>query len=331
MGNRHLLADVGGTHSRIGLSNAQGLLCPDSTRRYSNADFSGLAAVLACYLDDLGRPAVEGLCAGVAGPVAADGAQLTNLDWFIAPDDLRLATGAAQVHLLNDLQAQAYALDDLEDAALVPVLPGRAQPNGARLVLGLGTGCNVAVAHRIGDDLFVPPAESGHTGLPHGDAQNNALIDHLSQSHPHKPIEAALSGPGLLRVHHWLGGTALDIGEIIAQQPQGQDTTATETLCLFTRLLGTVAGDMCLHHMATGGLYLIGGVARAVAPHLAAFGMRDAFSAKGPYSAILRDIPVTVIAEDTAGLKGCARFLRQVSASRASAPLSGNRTKRFQG
>lgn len=312
MGNRHLLADVGGTHARIGLTNAQGRVCHDSTRRYCNADFSGLAAVLARYLDDLGCPAVEGLCAGVAGPVAADGAQLTNLDWFIAADDLRQATGAAQVHLLNDLQAQAYALDDLEDAALVPVLPGRAQTDGARLVLGLGTGCNVAVAHRIGDDLFVPPAESGHTGLPHGDAQINALIDHLSQSHPHKPIEAALSGPGLLRVHHWLGGTAADIGDITAQQPQGPDATATETLCLFTRLLGTVAGDMCLHHMATGGLYLIGGVARAVAPHLAGSGLRASYVAKGPYRDIVQDIPITLITDDNAALKGCARYLRQI-------------------
>jgi len=312
MGKRHLLADVGGTHSRIGLSNAQGQLSPDSARRYRNADFSGLKAVLTCYLGDMGHPAVDRLCAGVAGPVAAEGAQLTNLDWFIASDDLRLATGAAHVHLLNDLQAQAYALDDLDDSALALVLPGRAKPDGARLVMGLGTGCNVAVAHRIGDDLFVPPAESGHTRLPHGDAQTNALIDHLSQSHPHNPIEAALSGPGLLRVHHWLGGTAQDIGEIIARHSQGQDATATETVRLFARLLGTVAGDMCLHHMATGGLYLIGGVARAVAPHLAFLGMHERFVAKGPYRRILQDIPITLIADDNAALKGCARYLRQI-------------------
>ena len=312
MGKRHLLADVGGTHARLGLTNTQGRLCSDSARHYRNAGFSGLAAVLARYLDDLGHPAVDGLCAGVAGPVAADGAQLTNLDWFIAPDNLRQATGAAHVHLLNDLQAQAYALDDLEDAALALVLPGRAKPDGARLVLGLGTGCNVAVAHRIGDDLFVPPAESGHTRLPHGDAQTNALIDHLSQSHPHNPIEAALSGPGLLRVHHWLGGTAQDIGEIIARHSQGQDATATETVRLFARLLGTVAGDMCLHHMATGGLYLIGGVARAVAPHLAGSGLQASFVAKGPYRDIVQDIPIKLVTDDNAALKGCARYLRQI-------------------
>lgn len=313
MGKRYLLADVGGTNTRVGLTDMQGHLCPDSARSYQNADFSGLAAVLAGYLEDLGHPVVDGLCAGVAGPVGADGAQLTNLDWFIAPDDLRLATGAAHVHLLNDLQAQAYALDDLDDAALVPLVAGRARPDGARLVMGLGTGCNVAVAHRIGDGLCVPPAESGHSGLPHGDAQINALIDHLSQTHPHKPIEAALSGPGLVRLHSWLGGTSSDIRHIIAQHAKGQDTTATETIRLFARLLGTVAGDMCLNHMATGGLYLIGGVARAVAPHLATSGMPAYFSAKGPYRSILQDIPITLIADDNAALMGCAQFLRQIA------------------
>ena len=310
MADLRLLADVGGTNTRIGLAARRGLL-PDSTRSYANAGFAGLAPLLAAYLDAMQPGPVAALCAGVAGPVRTGGAQLTNLDWFIAPDDLRTATGAGQVHLINDLQAQACALDDLSDSAFVPILPGQPQPDGARLVLGLGTGCNVAVAHRVGGRLFVPAAESGHTGLPHGDARLNALTDHLAQTHPHKPIEAALSGPGLLRLHRWLGGTASDARQIIHNHADGTDAAASETLRIFARLLGTVAGDLCLHHMATGGLYLIGGTARAIAPYLAASDFAESFAAKGPYSAILRDIPVTLIADDTAALRGCARYLAQ--------------------
>ena len=83
-------------------------------------------------------------------------AQLTNHAWRIEADTLARATGATRVHLMNDLQAQAYALDDLDADSVEPLIPGTPDPTGPRLVLGLGTGCNIAVAHRMGDTLYVP-------------------------------------------------------------------------------------------------------------------------------------------------------------------------------
>lgn len=308
MADLHLLADVGGTNTRVGLSDRGGGLIADSARSFPNADFTGLAPLLTTYLDDLGKGPVAAVCAGVAGPVRGDAAQLTNHDWHITAAALCGATGATQAHLLNDLQAQALALDDLPPDAVTPMRPGTAHP-GPRLVLGLGTGCNVAVAHRIGDRLFVPPAESGHSALPHLDPALNALTRHLAHDHPHKPIEAALSGPGLQRIYHWQSGTTLDTPSIIAGHSAGTDPHATAALTLFARLLGAVAGTLCLHHMATGGLYLIGGTARATAPHLIPLGFDHAFAARGPYAAIVDAIPVHLISDDTAALRGCARHL----------------------
>ena len=158
----------------------------------------------------------------------------------------------------------------------------------------------------------MPPAESGHSALPHmAEAQANALIRHLAQTHPHHPIEAALSGPGLMRIHRWLGGAALSSAQIVAAHGDGTDPRATEALTLFATMLGAVAGNLCLHHLPMGGLYLIGGTARAVAPHLRTLGFAAHFTARGPYSAIMRDIPVTLITDDTIALAGCARHLRQ--------------------
>jgi len=240
-------------------------------------------------------------------------ARLTNRDWIIRAGDLRAATGAETVMLINDLQAQGYALDDLAHSAIQPLFPVKPapSPHAPRLVLGLGTGCNIAAVYRIGGDLFVPASEAGHARLPHAEGHLEGLLDHLAAAHPHLPVESALSGPGLANIHEWLTGIRSDPPEIVAAYERG-DTQAAEALTLFVRLLGTVAGNLCLSLMATGGLYLIGGTARAVAPYLAGLGFRETFTARGPYTDILQATPVSLITDDTAALTGCARRLRQV-------------------
>jgi len=298
-----LLADIGASHTRLALATADGLR-PETARRHANAGFATPEALIAAYL---GATRVAAMCAGVAGPVRGGAAQLTNHPWHIEASRLAACTGAARVRLMNDLQAQAMALDDLDPACLTPILPGTPDPEGARMVLGLGTGSNIAVAHRVAGRLFVPPAEAGHSGLPHLDAEANAAIAALGEEVAHKPYEALLSGPGLARLHRLRTGARRDAPAIVA----AEDAPARATRALFARLLGAVAGNLALTHMATGGVFLIGGTARAVAPHLPGTGFAPAFTARGPYAAIMRAIPVTLVTDDHAALRGCWRALRQ--------------------
>ncbi len=300
-----VLADIGASHSRLALATADGLR-PETAQRLTNADFATPEALVAAYL---GGAQVSALCAGVAGPVHCGAAQLTNRDWRIDSEGLARLTGAARVHLMNDLQAQAMSLDDIDQGHLVPILPGTPDPDGARMVLGLGTGSNIAVAYRVGDRLFVPPAEAGHSGLPHLDEAANAVIVALGREVTHKPYEALLSGPGLARLHRLRTGETRDASVIVAAA--GDGGPARDTLALFARLLGAVAGNLALTHMATGGVYLIGGTARAVAPHLTGTDFASTFTARGPYAGIMQAMPVTLITDDMAALRGCWRALRQ--------------------
>jgi glucokinase len=303
-----LVADVGASHTRLA-QILDGALKPGSARRFFNADFPGVLPMIASYLDEQGaRP--QAICAGVAGPVRAGTAQLTNLDWFMDGAEIARATGATEVHLINDLQAQGYALDDLDPQSITPIFAGQPDPDGPRMVLGLGTGSNIAVVHRVGADLLVPPAEAGHSGLPHlGDAAN-AVIAALGAEVPHKPYEALLSGSGLMRLHRLRCGASLPAPEILGQAEQAGGDCA-ETLTLFLEILGAVMGNLALTHMATGGVFLIGGLARAMAPMLNAPEFRGTFTAKGPYRPIMAAMPLHLITDDTAALIGCARYLRQ--------------------
>ncbi|RKF14000.1 glucokinase [Roseovarius spongiae] len=299
-----LLADVGASNTRIGLARA-GVVQQGSVRIARNAEHDGFTALVLAYLSDIGAGPPEAICAGVAGPVRGDAAQLTNRDWHIDARALGAATGAARVRLINDLQAQAHALDDLPPGALRRLIPGRPDPAGARLALGLGTGCNIAVAHRVKGRLFVPPSEAGHTRLPLLDLPAG-LVAALGWHGAHLPVEAALCGEGLLRIARWCGSDAGRSAEVIGCADGGPEAAA---LRHYLRILGTVAGDMALAHLPRGGIYLIGGLARALAPFIATPDFARAFTDKGPYRAILEDIPLSLITDDAAALYGCARVL----------------------
>ncbi|WP_299852560.1 glucokinase [uncultured Roseovarius sp.] len=309
MTERFLLADVGGTNTRVGLGGVDGLE-PDSVQSFHNAGQGGLAPILSAYLD-LHPGAVTALCAGVAGPVRDGNAQLTNLDWFIDANALQAATGAAAIHLINDLQAQGYALDDLPRDCITTIFPGAPPPPDAtRLVMGLGTGCNIAVVHNTPQGLLVPASETGHSSLPHMEGTAGEFIAHLSQTQFHKPIEAAISGPGLSRIRRFLTGETVTPADIIAAYGTDSDAAA-DSLRLFAEILGTIAGNIALAHLPVGGFYFIGSTARAVVPYLGDLGFINHFTAKGPYTQIMQDIPVYLIDDDSAALHGCARYLRQ--------------------
>lgn len=303
--DRHLLIDLGGTNTRVAWGDARAVLT-DTVRSFLNRDYTDLGAVLSDFLID--QPGdVHGLCAGVAGPVQGNRAQLTNYAWFLDGDALQSQTGARHVALINDLQAQGYALDDIPHSAIQPVKPG-AQRDGPRLLLNLGTGCNCAVVHRTGDQLFVPAAESGHSALPQSDGDLGTLFDHLRSDHPHLPIEAVLSGPGLTRVHAHSSGLTLPPEAVMTAIAGG---TAPQTLSLFLRTLGTVAGNLALHHLPMGGIYLSGGLAQAMAPYLDAPDFLEQFTARGPYTDIVSAIPIHVITAPAFALHGCHRYIKQ--------------------
>lgn len=295
-----LLMDIGGTNTRLGLSH-RGALDPASVQIFRNADHPGPEALIESYLK--GRP-VAAIAAGVAGPVQAGAAQLTNIDWHLDAAQLARLTNAHMVHLINDLQAQGYALDDLAPESITEVLPGR-PVQGTRLVLGLGTGCNISAVYRAGAQLFVPPSETGHTRLPHMPDLPEGLIEHLAAAAPHLPIEAVLSGPALARIALWLGEEA-DLTSLL-QDPE------THTTRIALHVLGHVVGDLALTHLPTEGITLIGGLARALAPHLTRPEFTKPAQAKGPYRAIAAGIPLRILHDDTAALIGCARYLRQIT------------------
>ena len=315
-----LVADIGGTNTRVALADGRQLL-PETIRRYRNADHPGLETVLRRYIDEEGEVDCAGACIAVAGPVRDGVATLTNLDWTMDSETLARATRAETVAILNDLQAQGHALGALAPEALRPVVEGpEAAPDAARLVIGIGTGFNAAPVHEAPWGRIVAASECGHVNLPVRTEADLSLARFVETAHGFPGVEEVLSGRGFERLYGWVSReagapaekAAADIMAAIGSEDGDGDPLARETVQLFVRLFGAVAGNLALIHLPFGGIFLCGGVARAFAPHLAAHGFADAFRDKGRFSGFMRNFAVSVIEDDYAALTGCAAYLAAV-------------------
>ena len=310
-----LVADVGGTNTRVAMARGQSVLT-ETIRRYANRDHVNLAPVLRRYREEQGGPAPLGACVAVAGPVADGRAELTNLDWSIDTARVVQATGARDGAILNDLQAQGHALGHLPSSAIRTVIPAQSvDPSrdvGARLVIGVGTGFNAAPVHQLPQSRFVPPCEAGHANLPIRTEAELRLCNFVSTAHGFPAVEDVLSGRGLEQVYRWLSSEAGQHEEHSAAEIMSRidtDPRADAAVAQFVRILGAVAGNLSLIHLPLAGVFLVGGVARAMGPHLAEKGFAEAFWDKGRFAGFMTNFPVSLIEDDFAALTGCAAHL----------------------
>jgi glucokinase len=311
-----LVADIGGTNTRVALADGDRVL-PDTVRRLPNAEFPGLEQVLRHYLSDLGGPGCAGACVAVAGPVRGNSASLTNLDWAIDTDVLARATGAQVAAILNDLQAQGHALGRIAPDRIRTLVPGGAgateDPSATRLVVGVGTGFNAAPVFGSGPARRVEPSEAGHVNLVVRHAEDADLARWLDTAHGFPSVEDALSGRGLERLYAWraqAAGTPRDLpAASIMAALQDDDPLAGAAMAAFARQLGAVCGNLALVHLPFGGIYLVGGVARAAAPWLDRFGFAVAFRDKGRFAGFMDSFAIHLVEDDFAALTGCAAHL----------------------
>ncbi len=305
-----LVADIGGTNTRVALARGAAV-ATETVTRFRNAEHDGIGDVITRYLEQTGTSdeAITGACVAMAGPVHDGVGTLTNLDWRIDKAVLADVLSAEKVAVLNDLQAQGHAIGHIAEADLQVVLPQpEVNENAAKLVIGLGTGFNACPVFDTGAGRFVPPSEAGHVSLPASIIELHPLLGELGDAMGYPSVEEALSGRGVSHLHRALHGETVEPSEILAQMGTG-DAKARATCGLYVRVLGEVAGNLALSHLPFGGIYIVGGVSRAFAPYLESCGFAEAFRAKGRFSDFMENFGVSVVSDDYAALTGCANHL----------------------
>lgn len=303
-----LVADVGGSNVRFARAHQQHAL--GERRSYALAKHASFYDALAVFLDETKGP--EGCTSaaiGVAGPVDGDSVKITNAPWTITAGEVAELLGGAPTRLLNDLQAVALALPHLADNEVVSVGGVRRSDRlrQTMIAVNVGTGFGGAAAIPAGAGWVTNPGEPGHMTLG---ALDTAQLELLRDA---GSVEEVLSGRGVARLYRCLAerlGTkadaSLDAGQIF--NLARTDTTASETLRIFSILLGRVAGDFALATAAWGGVYLCGSVVNGWAAAGGTERFRAPFEAKGPMRGLMEKVYTGILIRDDAALLGLAHL-----------------------
>lgn len=316
-----LAGDIGGTKANLGLFLQEGeLLVPVRKATFSTPAHPSAASLVKEFLGRSSSPPAA-VCLGVAGPVRRGRAEAPNLPWPVSRGELE-ALGLTRVLLINDLVATAHGLAELPEESFAVLQEGFGDPEGSAALLAPGTGLGQAVLFRTGQGFVPAASEGGHADFAPTDEVQEGLLRFLTARFGRTSWERVLSGPGLRNIHGFLADTGRgeipprvrermtreDPAAVIADEALREtDPTCGAALDLFVRVYGAQAGNLALTALATGGLYLAGGIAPKILPKLREGGFLEAFRDKGRLACLLRDVPVRVVLDPKAALYGAGR------------------------
>lgn len=312
MASTVLVADIGGTTTRIARTGADGV--PFDIRIEANVSYGSLEELLRNYLAAVGGPAPRAAVLAVAGPVDGDAVRLTNASWAFSSAALAAEFGFAELKVINDFAALAHGVPRLSREDLCEVGVGRAVPGAPIVVCGPGTGFGTALILPRDGGYEVRASEAGHMRLGAVTADEARVLAHLVRDLGAVSIDKVLSGSGLARLHTILSGEEASSHAIIRAALVGQERERNSCF-VFLRLLGRILGDLVLAFDAKGGAYVAGGIGQAMAGLFADSPFRAAFEDHPPYSDRLSLVPVHVVLHATPGLLGAGEIGRRLLAA----------------
>ena len=318
-----LAGDIGGTHTRLAfLQASDGGLTPVAEDTFFSREYGSLEAVLQKFIASHPFPITDA-CFGIAGPVRHGRSDATNLPWVVDSGLVARALGLKRAGLINDLEANAWGIAVLGAQDFAVLNSGAADAAGNAAIISAGPGLGEAGRYWDGRQHHPFATEGGHTDFAPRNRLEGELLEYLLKEFQRVSYERVVSGPGLLNIYRFLRDSGRgaeppwlaeqmrqgDPGAVISQAAlRGTSELCVQALDLFVSLYGAEAGNLALKILATGGVFLGGGIAPKIIRKLEDPAFLNAFTAKGRMKPWLEAMPVRVILNDKTALLGAARF-----------------------
>jgi glucokinase len=250
---------------------------------------------------------------------------LTNLPWLVDESALQSALGLQSVRLLNDVQAMAAAVPHLRAEDLVTLQAGKPEPGGAIALIAVGTGLGEAFLTWDGSRYRAQASEGGHSDFGPSSDEELELLRFSRKRWQRVSYERVCSGQSIPHLYEFLKaqGSVVESPLVAAQIVSAHDRTppivaaaldahepdplSQAVLDMFVALMGSEAGNLALAVLATGGVYIAGGMAQRTLPGRPEHHQRflSGFHDKGRLTPLLASVPVHLILEPVA-LAGAA-------------------------
>ena len=320
-----LAGDIGGTKTNLAIFDDLGRqLKIVAEQKFASRDYTNLDEIVNKFMAtrDL---SLDAACFGIAGPVKSGRSIATNLPWVVDARSLANSLGLHFVELINDLEANGYGIAVLGDDDFVTLKEGSKESEGNAAIIAAGTGLGEAGFFWDGKAFHPFACEGGHSDFAPRDELEIELLRYLQSRYERVSYERVLSGPGLFNIYQFLRDTGRgeepkwlaekiqqdDPSAVVSESAlEGRNDLCIQALELFISLYGAEAGNLALKIMATGGVYIGGGIAPKILKKLTSENFISAFVSKGRMRALLEDMPVRVILNEKTALLGAAHCAR---------------------
>lgn len=323
LSNIILAGDVGATKTNLGLFTVrENTLTPLRLKTFASKDYPGLIPLVREFLSNE-TTLIPRACFGVAGPVIDGKSKTPNLPWFLDAEEIARSLALDSVSLINDLEANAYGLLTLEPEAFAMLNEGVMPRHGNMALIAAGTGLGQSII--VTDERVYRPlaSEGGHADFAPRTEIEIELLRYLMALFGHVSYERLLSGPGLLNIYNFLRESQQfteppwlkermssdDSSAVISEMALAKKADiCIKALDLFVTIYGAEAGNLALKAKAVRGVYVGGGIAPKILEKLRDGTFIRAFADKGRYADFVSKIPVRVVLNDEAALRGAAYY-----------------------
>lgn len=321
-----LAGDIGGTKTVLALFESDdGELRVVREQSFPSQSYATFEQILAEFQVEKVAAQVRAACFGVAGLVVGGRVHTTNLPWQLDERALQESIHIPRVKLLNDVEAAAYGMLHLGPDEQSVLQHGAAPKREGNIALiAAGTGLGEAMLYWDGNHYHPIASEGGHTNFGPSSPLEIELLQYLTEHlQGHVSWERVLSGPGFYHIYAFLRDTGhvaespemaeqLKVGDpnvVISEAGMaGSDPLSKATVELFCSIYGSEAGNLALRCVASGGVFLGGGIAPKLLNALRGGQFLEAFSAKGRFTEFLRRLDVRVALNPKAPLLGSAYY-----------------------
>ncbi|MET0244763.1 MAG: glucokinase [Flavitalea sp.] len=323
-GIKIIAGDVGGTKTNLALYHAtRNKLELLAEKRYASLDYESVAAMIQKFIEENGNIKPDRICLGVAGPVIDNKAELTNLNWTLDADELLRTFKVDHVSMINDLEAIAFGLSNLNAEQLTVIRPGNQLAKGNMAIIAPGTGLGEAGLFWDGKFYHPFPTEGGHCDFSPRSDEDFALTQFLQKEYEVISWEKLVSGPAVYDIYQFVNlqrqgdEPAWLKQELESEDPsaivstaamEDKDEYCVKTMQLFVKYLARESANLVLKMKATGGLFLGGGIPPKIFPLLEKYNYFEHFMDCDRMQHLLEDVPIYLIKDDKTGLNGSATY-----------------------
>lgn len=321
-----LAGDIGGTKTVLALisKHSDGSWQCVQEQTFASGEFQDFDSVLDLFLAN--RPVLTAACFGVAGPIIDQRCRTVNLPWTLDGEVLQQRLGTSRVKLLNDLEAMAIGMLHLAPEDCVELNPNAREQSGNMAVIAAGTGLGEAIIYRDGERCHAIGSEGGHADLAAQNSRQDRLLAYLRGLFPgHVSCERVLSGPGFGHLYDFVltdtgaepcpavpvaaNAAGIDRNAVISRLGvAGENTACSDAVQLFVEIYGQEAGNLALKALATGGVFIGGGIGPKIRPALETGAFMKAFSAKGRLAGMLETVSVKLVLNQRTPLLGAMHY-----------------------